>query len=310
MTRTHIGVDLSKDWLDVFHPIDGPARIANTGPALRAWLQRLGPEDLPVFEATSGCDGLLLREAARLRRPVHRANPLHAWHFARSLNLPKTDRVDARMLARMGQERCLAPSPAFVAERAELAELNGRRDQLKRMETQEKNRLAKTFSSAVKADIAVVLRLLARRIARIEAQIAAFLKANPASARAVQLLESIPGVGRVASVTLLSAMPELGACDRRAIASLGGLAPKARESGKWRGQRRIGAGRRHIRKALYMAALSALRHPGLFGGAPARMRAAGKPGKVIAIAIARKILTIANALLKDDTPYRQPKPTT
>lgn len=239
MTQNHIGVDLSKDWLDIFHPDTGHDRIANTRPALRRWLSGLDQGDLPVFEATSGCDGLLLREAAALGRPVHRANPLHAWHFAQSLNLPKTDRVDARMLARMGAERQLSASPAFVAERAELAELSGRRDQLKRMETQEKNRLAKTVSRLVRADITFILRSLARRITRIETEIAAFLKTHPDSAEVVRLLETIPGVGRVVSITLLSCMPELGECDRRQIASLGGVAPKARESGKWRGRRAI-----------------------------------------------------------------------
>ncbi len=306
MTQNYIGVDLSKDWLDIFDPRAGHARVANTAPGVRAWLRRLGPGELPVFEATSGCDGHILREAERAGRPVCRLNPLHAWHFAQSLNLPKTDRVDAAMLARLGAERGLAPSAPLDIERAELAELNGRRDQLKRMETQEKNRLGKAFSSTIKADIRANLRGLARRIARIEAEIATFLKAHPASARAVALLESIPGIGRVVSVTLLAAMPELGGCDRRAIASLGGVAPKARESGKWRGHRAVGAGRRHVRRALYMAALSALRHGSFCADFVRGLRDKGKPGKVIAIAVARKMLTIANAILRDQTPFKAP----
>ena len=306
MTQNHIGVDLSKDWLDIFHPLKGHGRVANTAPAIRGWLRGLEPGDLPVFEATSGCDGLLLRLADRAGQPVRRLNPLHAWHFAQSLNLPKTDRVDAAMLARLGAERQLQPGPAFEAERAELAELNGRRDQLKRMETQEKNRLAKTFSATVRAGIRSHLNSLARQIDQIEAKIAAYLQAHPDSARAVALLESIPGVGRVASVTLLSAMPELGQCDRRAIASLGGLAPKARESGKWRGHSGIGAGRRQVRRALYMAAITTLRHRSLSPAKVDRMRSDGKAGKVIAVALARQILTIANAVIRDGTPYRQP----
>ena len=303
-THTYIGVDLSRDRLDILDPRDGHSRVANTAAQIRAWLGRPGPGDLPVFEATSGCDGLLLRLSAEAGRPVCRLNPLHAWHFAQSLNLPRTDRVDAAMLARMGAERGLAPDPAFEAERAELAELSGRRDQLKRMETREKNRLDKTVSAAVKADIRSLLRLLARRIARIEAAIAAFLERHPASARAVRLLQSLPGIGRVTSVTLLAAMPELGSCDRRAIASLGGLAPKARESGKWRGRRGIGAGRRHLRRALYMAALNAMRHASFCAGLVRGLRDKGTPGKIIAIAVARKMLTTANAVLRDQTPFK------
>ncbi len=306
MTQNYIGVDLSKNWLDIFHPQNGHSRVANTTADIRDWLAGLSPEDLPVFEATSGCDGLLLRQAGALGRPVHRVNPLHAWHFAQSLNLAKTDRVDARMLARLGAERGLAPSPSFVAERAELAALNGRRDQLKRMETQEKNRLTKAILQAIKDDIVGNLQTLAQRIKAMEAAIKAFLKAHPASAHAVELLESIPGIGRVTSVTLISTMPELGQCDRRAIASLGGLAPKARESGKWRGHRSIGAGRRHVRRALYMAALTTMRQDSFCADMVNKMRTAGKPGKVIAIALARKLLTIANAILRDETPFRQP----
>jgi transposase len=304
MTHTHIGVDLSKHRLDIYHPETGHHAVANSDKALKAWLSRLAPEEVPVFEATSGCDGRLMRQAAALGREVVRVNPLQAWHFAQSLNLPKTDRVDAMMLERMGRERRLAPRPAFAADQAELAELNGRRDQLKRMETQEKNRLSKTFSTPIKADIRAHLRQLAKRVAQVETRITAFLEAHPELARAAALLESIPGIGRVASVTLLSLMPELGQCDRRAVASLGGLAPKARESGMWKGDRRIGAGRRQVRRALYMAAITTLRHGSLDPERVARMRAQGKPGKVIAIALARKILTIANAVMREAKPYK------
>ena len=306
MTHNYIGVDLSKEWLDIYNPESGFARIRNTEAELRGFLRGLGARDFLIFEATSLCDGPILRCASAAQVPFHRLNPLHGWHFSRSLNLPKTDRVDAWMLARMGAERRLERSAPLDPERAELAELNTRRDQLKRMETQEKNRLGKTVSSAVKADIRATLRMLARRIARIEAGITGFLRARPECARAVALLESIPGVGRVTSVTLLSAMPELGQCDRRAIASLGGLAPKARESGKWRGHRAIGQGRRHVRRALYMAALSALRHRSFCTPWVRALREKGKPGKVIAIAVARKILTIANAVLRDQTPFKAP----
>ncbi|MDF0603959.1 IS110 family transposase [Psychromarinibacter sp. C21-152] len=312
MAYTYIGVDLSKDWLDIYHPETGPDRVANRAPAIRAWLARLAPTELVVFEATSLCDGVILRCLDARRHVFHRLNPGHAWHFARSLNLPKTDRVDAKMLARLGAERSLPPSPAFEAARAELAELSGRHDQLKRMETQEKNRLKKTFSAAVRADIRDQLRGLARRIARIEAAIDTFLKDHPDLAAPLRLIESIPGVGRVTAVVLVALMPELGACDRRQIASLGGVAPRARESGKWRGRRFVGDGRRRVRQALYMAALSVIRSGHIAPDLVARMRAEARPGKVIAIAIARKLLTIANAVLRDGVPFREiapPNPT-
>lgn len=303
MTRTHIGVDLSKDRLDVYDPRTGHARVANTGTDIRTWLSTLGPQDIVVFEATSFCGDLLLRLASACGQPFHRLNPLHGWHFAQSLNLPKTDRIDARMLARIGAERALQPSPAFAPERAELAELVGRRDQLKRMQTQEKNRLGKTFSATVKADIRASLAALDRRVRRVESAIRDFVSAHPDIARGLRLLQSIPGIGPVTALTLLATMPELGQADRRAIASLGGLAPRARESGKWQGRRFLGNGRRQVRRALYMAALSVIRHGQPCPGLVARMRDAGKPGKVVAIAVARKLLTIANAVIRDQTPY-------
>ena len=207
------------------------------------------------------------------------------------------------MLARLGAERRLAPSPAHDAIRAELSELHGRRDQLKRMETQEKNRLHKAACAHVRADIRAMLRVLAGRIDRAEAAIEAFPARHPALAGQAALLQSIPGVGRVTALTLLSAMPELGHCDRRKAASLAGVAPRARESGKWTGRRFIGGGRRHARRALYMAALSALRHGSFCARFVEGLRARGKPGKVIAIAVARKLISVANAVLRDQSPF-------
>lgn len=303
MTRTYIGVDLSKEWIDIFNPRGGFSRIANTDAALRGFLRTLSTQDFLVFEATSLCDNSILRLASAAGIPFCRLNPLHGWHFARSLNLPKTDRIDAKMLARMGAERQLAPTPAHDAVRVELAELHGRRDQLKRMETQEKNRLHKASCASVRTDIRAMLRVLAGRIAKAEAAIDAFLAANPVLRAKAELLQSIPGLGRVTAVSLLSTMPELGVCSRREVASLAGLAPRARESGKWRGSRHTGEGRRHVRRALYMAALSALRHDSFCSDFVQSLRMRGKAGKVIAIAVARKMLTVANAILRDQTPF-------
>lgn len=303
MTQTYIGVDLSKDWLDIHDPQNGACRLANTEAALRRWIAGLDAGSFLVFEATSLCDAPLRRVATAAKLPFHRLNPLHGWHFSRSLNRPKTDALDARMLARLGAERGLTASPGFDPVRAELAELTARRDQLKRMQTQEKNRLQKCRSAPVRADIAAVLRDFAARIAHIEGEIAGFLRDHPDLARKARLLGSIPGIGPVSSAILLAHMPELGALDRRAIASLAGLAPRARDSGRWRGHRYIGDGRRNIRRALYMAAVSQMRTGSPFQPFVQRLRNKGKPGKIIAIALARKLVTRANAVLRDNTEY-------
>ncbi len=306
MAWNHIGVDLSKDALDIVDPVRGPRRVANEPAAVAGWLRGLGADDLLVFEATSRCDRTLRRALRGSAAAGVRCNPLHAWHFARSLNLPKTDTVDAAMLARLGAERQLGPGTDLPPDREELRALVQRRDQLKRMETQEKNRLHDDPPALVRDDIRAVLADLARRVAAFDRAIAAQIARHPELARASALLRSIPGIGPVTAAVLLGDMPELGRIDRRAVASLGGLAPRAHESGRMRGRRFIGAGRRHVRRALYMAALSILRHPGFLAAFVARQKAAGKPGKVVQIAVARRLLTTANAVLRDGTPFRKP----
>jgi len=313
MTRNHIGVDLSKDFLDVCDPRRGAARVPNRPEEVSGWVAGLGPDDVIVFEATSGCDRVLRRAVQAAGIPGVRLNPLHAWHFARSLNLAKTDRVaqnarfqrDAAMLARLGAERQPEPDPAPDPAREDLRALGQRRDQLKRMEVQEKKPPRRLPSRGGRRRHRRDARH-PRRPHRADRQgdRPEHVSRHPGLKSADRLLRSIPGFGAVAAVTMLAHVPELGTVSRRAAASLGGLAPRARDSGRHRGRRFIGDGRRHVRRVLFMAAMSLMHRPGFLADFIARKKAEGKPGKLILIAVARRLLTIANAVLRTGIPFQ------
>ena len=317
MARNCIGVDLAKDFLEVCVPVRGRSRVANRPKAVARWVAGLGETDFVVYEATSGCDRPLRVALAEAGRAGARVNPLHAWHYARSRNRAKTDRLDAALLADYGRERQPAPDPApdpaLDPAREALRALVGRRDQLRRMEVQEKNRLSGCLGEGAPAlvvrDVRAGLARLARSLARIEAAIRDEVAGDATLARDAGLLRSIPNIGPVTAVTLLAWLAELGHTSRRAAASLAGVAPRARDSGKHRGRRFLGDGRRQVRRALYMAALSELRHPGFLADFVRRKKEAGKPGKVILMAVARRLLVVANAVLRTGEPFRTAIPT-
>lgn len=240
MARNTIGVDLAKDFLEVCDPVRGRSRVANRPKAVARWVAGLGETDFVVYEATSGCDRPLRVALAEAGRPGARVNPLHAWHYARSRNRAKTDRLDAALLADYGRERQPAPDPALDPAREALRALVGRRDQLRRMEVQEKNRLSGCLGEGAPAlvvrDVRAGLARLARSLARIEAAIRTQVAGDATLARDAALLRSIPDIGPVTAVTLLAWLAELGHTSRRAAASLAGVAPRARDSGARLGQ--------------------------------------------------------------------------
>ena len=175
------------------------------------------------------------------------------------------------------------------------------------MQTQEKNRLSAASLPIVARDIRA--ELAEPRPPPRAASSGPSPSISPAIRRCAEdarLLRAIPGIGPVAATEILAHLPEAGRVDRREVASLAGLAPRARESGKYKGRRSLGDGRRHLRRALYMAALSALRHDGFLSGFVARMKADRKPSKVILMAVARRLLVIANAILRSRTPFQPP----
>lgn len=298
-----IGIDVSKHHLDIF---DGSAqRIANTGEAIAAWLGGIIGTGLVLFEATGRYDRQLRALLVEAGISFARVNPAQARAFARSVGmLAKTDAIDARLLAMMAQALQPAPHQPGSTERDKLAELHKRRDQLVDMRQRERTRQHEATDPDATADIADHIGWLSVRIKQLEAVIATLVKATPELNQSQRLLRSIPGFGPVAATTLMALMPEAGSRSPKTIAALAGLAPLNHDSGQFRGKRAIRGGRPRVRKALYMAALTAIRSPGRFATTYKTMIARGKPAKLALVAIARKLLTIANAVLRDQTPFR------
>ncbi|NMK90573.1 transposase, partial [Staphylococcus capitis] len=261
-------------------------------------------DTLVVFEATGVYD-LELREALRQAGVrFARINPARARDFARaSGQLAKTDPIDARMLAAFARAMTPATEQVATPARNALARLAKRRDQLVSMRAQEKNRRSEAEDRAMAERIGRLIAVLDDEIAEIEAEISALIKAEQEIAEDAQLMRSLPGIGPVACMQLLAQMPELGRVGPKQVAALAGLAPFNVDSGTYRGKRKIGGGRKRIRDALYMAALNAVRRADPFKAFYERLRKAGKPAKLALIAVARKLLTVLNAMMRDRKPY-------
>jgi transposase len=304
--RNVLGVDVAKDWIDVFTLATGQhQRVAATKAGL-AGFAKAAAGAFVVFEASGGYERPLAAALAQAGVVFARVNPRQARDFARATGrLAKTDQVDAETLARMGQALDLAPTSPEEPNRARLADLIARRDDVGGMIRAEKNRAATARDPWIIRQIARIVRTLKRNLEAVEAEIAALLKASKQLGAEVRQLRSAPGVGPLVSATLVARLPELGRLDRRRIAALAGLAPHARDSGLFRGKRQIWGGRADVRRALYIAAFVATsRDPG-FKALRQRLQAAGKPFKVAITACARKLLTILNAMARAREDYRQ-----
>lgn len=306
MPQAVIGCDLSRASIDLFRLPGGVVdRIANTPSAIATFLDTLARDVRVVFEATSGCDGELIRMLAQRGQPYCRVNPRQAREFARATGvLAKTDRVDARVLARMGSVLDLTVTVPLSPVRTRLSDFLRRRRQLVEMRKAEKLHRHSAGQDEIRDDIEAMINLLTDQITQLDQRIARLIEDAPSLARQAKLLTEVPGIGPTVLATLLGELPELGTLCRRRIASLAGLAPHARESGTWRGTRRIWGGRRKVREALYIAALSASRRVPALSAMRDRMRLKGKAPKTILIAVARQLLVIINAMIRNQTPIR------
>ena len=303
MTDTTIGVDISKDHLDVHCLPDGASRRFDNSPcghrALFKWLRPKAPIARVVFEATGRYHRAFEQAAADADLPLCKVNPRQARRFAEATGkLTKTDKADAAMLARMGLALQPEPRPAPSRALNELRELHIARQALVKDRTAAKNRGKSLTIALLKRQNAQRLQEIERQISALEGEICKRLEADAHLAARFKILTSIPGVANLTAYALLIDMPELGELDGKEAASLAGLAPVARQSGAWTGRSFIRGGRASVRQALYMPSLVAARFNPDLKAKYEQLIAAGKPAKVALTAIMRKLLVLANALLK------------
>ena len=299
--RLEVGVDVAKNELQV-DAGQYQRPIPNTHRAISSLLSKLCKDHSSLritCESTGGYENLLIRVCLEKGVAVSRVNPLHVKHFVRSYGTrAKTDRIDARMLARFGRERnpvCLDGSWLALSR---LREHQRHLNRLIRQRTALLGEIDKYLDKALRAEIRREIRSTERKIERSRQIMAEMVEADPELLKRREIMEKVSGVGRATSHSLLATMPELGTMDRRRAASLAGLAPHPRESGLSSSPRFIGAGRKEARTALYMAALAATRHNEHLRGYFRQLRARGKSGKVALIAVARKLLIYLNTQLK------------
>lgn len=309
--EVYVGVDVCKEWLDVYlHPIGLRMRVANTPEGIKRLKRWLADHDvvLIVMEATAKYHRVAQRmlHAAGLRVAV--INPLRSRLFAEALGqLAKTDPIDARMLAVFGQSlspQATPPAPALVEE---LQEIVRTRQEATEELTAFKNRRGASVVAFVKRELDRMTKRLEAHIERLDAEIERRIESEPALAHRYRILVSIPGIGFVTAAVLLVGMTELGSLTGKAAALLAGLAPIASDSGEKDGKRRIKGGRGYVRNTLYMAGRSAVRCTPSLKAFYDRL-AATKPEKVAITAVMRKLVVLANTLIKEDRLWQPVRP--
>jgi transposase len=303
-----VGIDVSKGTLDVaIRPAGTHRQVPNTDDGfdqLVALLKPLAPA-LIVLEATGGYQRRVVAALGLAGLPVAVVNPTRPREFAKALGrLAKTDAVDAAVLAEFAERVRPVARPLPNDQAQKMQELLGRRGQLLGMRTMERNRLGSAQSRTVRRSIESHVTWLDSQIDSTEEELDEAIEQSDVWKAKDELLQTIPGIGPGVSRTLLFELPELGHLSREQIAALAGTAPMNRDSGRWSGKRFIVGGRKAVRNAVYMAALAARQFNPALKAFADRLAATGKPAKVVLIAVARKLLVIANAILRDNKPWR------
>jgi len=308
MDAIFVGIDVSKDRLDVaVQPIGESFSVSRTGAGIEELAERLkamSPKVVAV-EATGGFETVVAAGLAGVNLPLVVVNPAQVRAFANALGKrAKTDPIDAAVIAHFAE--AAKPQVRQLPDETTqmLADLVARRRQIVEMIAAESQRARRLTSARLKKSIARLRKALEKELADLDGEISDHVRGSPAWAEKEDLLASVPGIGPTIARSLIAELPELGSLDRRQIAALVGLAPWTRQSGQWRGKSFIGGGRANVRRVLFMGAMVASRFNPTLKLFRDRLVAAGKPKLVAIIAVARKLLTILNAILRDKSPWQ------
>jgi transposase len=303
-----VGIDVSKKYLDIaVFPAETSSRAPNEEAAfdqLSEVLLSLSPS-LIVLEATGGLEQGVLIALTEKGLPVRLVNPRQVRDFAKATGkLAKTDKLDAQVLAQFAA--ILQPELRRMKPKGtqELSAWVKRRQHLVQMQTAERNRWHKERNAEVKEHITSHLEWLKRELKTTESQLCKLIRVDEVFQSKAKQLQSVPGVGPVSTATLLAELPELGKLNRQQIASLVGVAPLNSDSGQWRGQRHVWAGRASVRYSLYQATFTARQFNPVIKAFFERLRSQGKPFKVAMVACMRKLLVILNAMLASNTSWQ------
>jgi transposase len=308
MMGTFIGIDVSKDRLDVHVlPQDEAFWVDRNGRGLAVLVERLKPlpPSLVAIEATGGFESTAAAAVAGAGLPLAIINPAQIRHYAQALGKrAKTDAIDAQVIARFAAD--VKPEPRTLPDEMTqlLADLVTRRRQIVEMLQAERQRQMRVTVRRLRKSIERLIKALEKELAELDYDIDTAVRSSPAWRDKEDLLASVPGVGPQTARTLIAELPELGTLDRKQIASLAGLAPYTRQSGAWKGKSMIAGGRKNVRTALFMAAMVASRYNPILKAFRDRLVALGKPKMVALVAVARKLLTILNAILRDQKPWQ------
>lgn len=305
--QQYLGIDVSKEWIDArLLPNRQSWKVDNTPDALQTWIGSLPtPITLALVEATGGLHNLVAALLAEAEIPVCVINPKAIHYFSKAMERKaKTDAGDAELIATFAQRMQPQPRPLPSPEQARLKELLARRRQLIGIQTAEKNRLGTARNTRVRESISTHLAWIAAELDQIDTTLDELLRCDESWREKLDLLISVPGVGKKTARALLIELPELGSLTAKSCAALGGLAPFIQESGKHKGKARIQGGRSGVRPPLYMASLSAIRFNSAIHAFYQQLISRGKLPKVAITACMRKLLIMLNAMLRDNKTWR------